>query len=102
VGRRAYEWTYGYYIYVYNNLTATTNVMNESVSICYSCSPMKVMLPSDCVVHTLRCGGDGTAVITADGTMMTCGRNSFNKLGLAERNRGLFSFNFEVSSIIFP
>jgi alpha-tubulin suppressor-like RCC1 family protein len=75
-------------------------VINGSVSICYSCSPMKVTLPNDCVVHTLRCGGDGTAVITADGTVMTCGRNSFNKLGLVERNRGFFSFNFEVSSVI--
>lgn len=60
------------------------------------CSPMKVTLPSDCVVHTLRCGGDGTAVITTDGTLMTCGRNSFNKLGLADGNRGFFSLNFKV------
>lgn len=81
--------------------TATNNVIIGSVSTCYSCSPMKVTLPSDCVVRTLRCGGDGTAVITSDGTLMTCGRNSFNKLGLADYNRGFFSFNFKVSSVIY-
>ena len=57
------------------------------------------MLPNDCVLRTVRCGGDGTAVITTDGVVMTCGRNSYNKLGLADSRRGLFSINFKVSSI---
>jgi alpha-tubulin suppressor-like RCC1 family protein len=61
---------------------------------------MKVTVPSDCVLRTVRCGGDGTAVITTDGVLMTCGRNLFNKLGLADSNRGIFSFNFKVSCII--
>ncbi|XP_021939343.1 serine/threonine-protein kinase Nek8-like isoform X2 [Zootermopsis nevadensis] len=59
------------------------------------CSPVKVTLPNDCVLRTLRCGGDGTAVLTTDGVMMTCGRNSFNKLGLSDSNPGFFSFNFK-------
>jgi alpha-tubulin suppressor-like RCC1 family protein len=61
---------------------------------------MKVTLPTECVVCTLRCGGDGTAVITTDGAMMACGRNSFNKLGLADTSRGFSRFNFKVSFII--
>lgn len=68
--------------------------------MCYSCSPMKVALPRECVVCVLRCGGDGTAVVTTDGSLMACGRNSFNKLGLADTNRGIFSLNLKVSFAI--
>jgi len=61
---------------------------------------MNLTLTNDCVLRTLCCGGDGTAVITTDGVLMTCGRNSFNKLGLTDSNGGIFSFNFKVSLII--
>ncbi|XP_069689683.1 serine/threonine-protein kinase Nek8-like isoform X2 [Periplaneta americana] len=66
------------------------------------CSPTKVALPNDCTLRSVRCGGDGTAVITTDGVMMTCGRNSFNKLGLADNRRGFFSINFknEVEKVL--
>ncbi|KAJ9591396.1 hypothetical protein L9F63_002002, partial [Diploptera punctata] len=59
------------------------------------CSPTAVILPKDCVLRTVRCGGDGTAVITTDGVVMTCGRNSYNKLGLADTRRSFFSINFK-------
>lgn len=68
--------------------------------MCYSCTPMKVTIPNECVVCTLRCGGDGTAVITTDGVMMACGRNSFNKLGLADTDRRFFPFNLKVSFVV--
>lgn len=61
---------------------------------------MKVTLANEYVVCTLRCGGDGTAVITTDGVMMACGRNSFNKLGLMDTDRGFFPFKFKVSFIV--
>jgi len=61
---------------------------------------MKMTLPSDYVVCTLHCGGDGTAVITTDRVMMACGRNTFNKLGLADTDRGFFPFNLKVSFIV--
>jgi alpha-tubulin suppressor-like RCC1 family protein len=62
---------------------------------------MKVAIPNECVVCTLHCGGDGTAVITTDGVLMACGRNLFNKLGLDDTDRGFFPFNLKVSFLVF-
>ncbi|CAG2062106.1 unnamed protein product, partial [Timema podura] len=70
----------------------------SSCLVCQSrggCSPVKVNVPSDCVIRTVRCGGDATAVVTTDGALLMCGRNSGNKLGLAEK-RGLLNINFKV------
>ncbi|XP_063218501.1 serine/threonine-protein kinase Nek8-like [Bacillus rossius redtenbacheri] len=46
------------------------------------CAPAPVGLPGDHVVRTVHCGADATAVVTTEGALLACGRNSCNKLGL--------------------
>ena len=51
-----------------------------------SCRPVKVPLPSDnVVVRDCRCGHDGSALITDVASVLACGNNEHNKLGLNER-----------------
>jgi len=51
-----------------------------------SCQPMKVPLPSDnVVVRECRCGCDGSALITDVASVLACGNNEHNKLGLNQR-----------------
>jgi len=51
-----------------------------------SCRPVKVPLPSDNVaVRDCRCGHDGSALITDVASVLACGNNEHNKLGLNER-----------------
>ncbi|KAJ8870688.1 hypothetical protein PR048_029712 [Dryococelus australis] len=59
------------------------------------CSPAQVSVPSDHVVRTVYCGGDATAVVTTEGVMFACGRNSSNKLGLNHAPR-FFNFSSKV------
>ena len=57
----------------------------HDVHIC-SCQPMKVPLPSDnVVVRECRCGSDGSALITDVASVLACGNNEHNKLGLNQR-----------------
>lgn len=44
----------------------------------------------------VKCGGDGTLLITDQGAMLACGNNTKNKLGLSEGG-GLFSLKLKVS-----
>lgn len=53
-------------------------------------------LPEDVVVTNVKCGGDGTLLITDQGAMLACGRNTRNKLGLSEAG-GFFSMRFKVA-----
>jgi len=47
---------------------------------------MKVPLPSDdVVVRDCRCGYDGSALITDVASVLACGNNEYNKLGLNQR-----------------
>ena len=47
---------------------------------------MKVPLPSENVmVRDCRCGHDGSALITDVASVLACGNNEHNKLGLNER-----------------
>jgi len=51
-----------------------------------SCRPVKVPLPSDnVVVRDCRCGLDGSALLTDVASVLACGNNEHNKLGLNER-----------------
>lgn len=53
-------------------------------------TPQEVNIPDDEMVENVRCGGDGTIFITAQGSLLACGNNARNKLGLNPR-RGLIS-----------
>ncbi|KAF2367178.1 Protein kinase domain [Trinorchestia longiramus] len=54
------------------------------------CVPREVELPEDVVMTNVRCGGDGTILISDQGLMFACGSNTDNKLGLSGTG-GLFS-----------
>jgi len=61
------------------------------MSVC-SCKPMTVPLPSDnVVVRDCRCGYDGSALITDVASVLACGNNEHNKLGLNQRQGFLMS-----------
>ncbi|KAG1706199.1 Serine/threonine-protein kinase Nek9 [Nymphon striatum] len=49
------------------------------------CSPEKINLPTGRKVKRVRCGIDGTMMVTTTGAILSCGLNNFNKLGLNER-----------------
>lgn len=46
---------------------------------------MPVILQPDINIQKVCCGGDGTIILTEEGNMFACGRNTYNKLGLSER-----------------
>ncbi|XP_035231974.1 serine/threonine-protein kinase Nek8-like isoform X3 [Stegodyphus dumicola] len=48
------------------------------------CSPTEIIFPNDVQVVTSYCGYDGTMFITERGTLLACGQNDYNKLGLNE------------------
>jgi len=51
-----------------------------------SCQPMRVPLPSDVVmVRECRCGHDGSVLVTDVASVLACGNNEHNKLGLNQR-----------------
>ncbi|XP_066971420.1 serine/threonine-protein kinase Nek8-like isoform X1 [Macrobrachium rosenbergii] len=58
------------------------------------CLPTEIEIPEDVMVTNVKCGGDGTILITDQGAMLACGRNTRNKLGLNEGG-GLFSMKFK-------
>ncbi|XP_043193950.1 serine/threonine-protein kinase Nek8-like [Amphibalanus amphitrite] len=66
--------------------------------------PQEVTIPDDQVVENVRCGGDGTIFITQQGTLLACGSNERNKLGLNAR-RGLMQSmgrGAEVEKALLP
>jgi len=72
-----------------------------------SCRPVKVPLPSDNVaVRDCRCGHDGSALITDVASVLACGNNEHNKLGLNERQGFLMAmkniFNKVLLQSILP
>ncbi|XP_045610447.2 serine/threonine-protein kinase Nek8 isoform X2 [Procambarus clarkii] len=58
------------------------------------CLPTEIELPEDVVVSNVKCGGDGTLLLTDQGAMLAFGKNTRNKLGLSEGG-GLFSIKFK-------
>ncbi|XP_018009884.1 serine/threonine-protein kinase Nek8-like [Hyalella azteca] len=54
------------------------------------CVPREVEVPGDAVMTNVRCGGDGTILISDQGLMYACGNNAHNKLGLSDAG-GLFN-----------
>ena len=50
-----------------------------------SCEPMQVVLSDSVCVRDVRCGKDGTMLLTDVGSVLACGNNEFNKLGLNAR-----------------
>ena len=66
--------------------------------------PQEVTIPEDQVVENVRCGGDGTIFITQQGSLLACGSNARNKLGLNAR-RGLMQSvgrGAEVEKALLP
>ncbi|XP_063884250.1 serine/threonine-protein kinase Nek8-like isoform X1 [Scylla paramamosain] len=59
-----------------------------------ACHPTEIELPLEVVVTSVRCGGDGTLLVTDQGGLLACGNNTYNKLGLNQAP-GLFSINFK-------
>ncbi|XP_072134252.1 uncharacterized protein [Mobula birostris] len=53
-----------------------------------SCLPMKVTFEEQIFIKDVKCGLDGTMFLTDTGSLLACGNNQYNKLGLNER-RGL-------------
>ncbi|XP_077970155.1 uncharacterized protein LOC120331911 [Styela clava] len=53
-----------------------TNILEE---------PTEVPIQEGVAIRDIRCGPDGTMFITEVGTLLACGNNKFNKLGLNER-----------------
>ncbi|GFT47521.1 hypothetical protein NPIL_194351 [Nephila pilipes] len=49
------------------------------------CSPMEILLPNDVHVVKSFCGYDGTMFLTERGTLLACGQNDYNKLGMNEQ-----------------
>ncbi|XP_048418462.2 uncharacterized protein LOC125467089 isoform X1 [Stegostoma tigrinum] len=52
------------------------------------CSPMEVSFEKQIFVRDVKCGVDGTMFLTDADSVLACGNNQYNKLGLNER-RGL-------------
>ena len=46
---------------------------------------MQVVLSDSVCVRDVRCGKDGTMLLTDVGSVLACGNNEFNKLGLNAR-----------------
>ncbi|CAL4067725.1 unnamed protein product, partial [Meganyctiphanes norvegica] len=67
------------------------------------CVPTEVAVPDDVFITNVKCGGDGTILITDQGVMLACGHNTRNKLGLSEGG-GLFSMKLkkEVEQALIP
>ncbi|KAA0198977.1 hypothetical protein HAZT_HAZT010765 [Hyalella azteca] len=59
------------------------------------CVPREVEVPGDAVMTNVRCGGDGTILISDQGLMYACGNNAHNKLGLSDAG-GLFNIKQKV------
>ncbi|XP_062922107.1 uncharacterized protein LOC134355712 isoform X4 [Mobula hypostoma] len=53
-----------------------------------SCLPIKVTFEEQIFIKDVKCGLDGTMFLTDTGSLLACGNNQYNKLGLNER-RGL-------------
>ncbi|KAG8194177.1 hypothetical protein JTE90_002382 [Oedothorax gibbosus] len=49
------------------------------------CLPMEIQLPNDVQVVKSFCGYDGSMFITERGTLLACGQNDYNKLGMNEQ-----------------
>ena len=51
----------------------------------FRCQPTEVMLTDNVCVRDVRCGVDGTMLLTDVGSVLACGNNEYNKLGLNQR-----------------
>lgn len=51
----------------------------------YRCTPQQVTFSDTVMVRDVRCGPDGTMLLTDVGSVLACGNNEHNKLGLNNR-----------------
>ncbi len=51
----------------------------------FSCQPTEVSFTETVFVRDVRCGRDGTMLMTDVGSVLACGNNEHNKLGLNQR-----------------
>ncbi|XP_049779795.1 serine/threonine-protein kinase Nek8 [Schistocerca cancellata] len=64
------------------------------------CEPQQVPLPRETVVRSVHTGVDCTAIITTDGFLLSCGRNTHDKLGFSvKENDGKILLLKRVKSI---
>ncbi|KAF8788694.1 Serine/threonine-protein kinase Nek8 like protein [Argiope bruennichi] len=65
-----------------------------------SCSPMEILLPNDVHVVKSFCGYDGTIFLTERGTLLACGQNDYNKLGMNEQKGFLLQMKQFIAKMV--
>ena len=66
-----------------------------------SCSPTQVILPNDVRVMSSYCGYDGSMFITERGSLLACGLNNYNKLGLNEHRGFLLQMKQFIAKVCY-
>ncbi len=66
-----------------------------------SCQPAQVTLPDKLCVRDVRCGRDGSMLLTDVGSVLACGNNEFNKLGLNARQGFLMAMKNIFNKVRF-
>ena len=71
--------------------------------MCCRCQPVEVVLSEAALVRDVRCGVDGTMLFTEVGSVLACGNNEYNKLGLNQRQGFLMAMKniFNKVSLYF-
>ena len=73
------------------------NVVNLSF---LSCQPMEVSFSEKVFVRSCRCGNDGTMLLTDERSLLACGNNEYNKLGLNQRQGFLMSMKLRFNKVL--
>lgn len=68
-------------------------------NLLFSCSPTQVVLPNDVRIVRSYCGYDGSMFITERGSLLACGMNSYNKLGLNEQKGFLLQMKQFIAKV---
>ena len=63
---------------------------------------MQVVLSDSVCVRDVRCGKDGTMLLTDVGSVLACGNNEFNKLGLNARQGFLMAMKNIFTKVGMP
>ncbi len=66
------------------------------------CQPMEVSFDEPVIVKKCYCGQDGTMLLTDVGSVLACGNNEFNKLGLNQRAGFLMAMKNMFNKIEVP
>ena len=69
--------------------------------IYFSCEPMQVVFTDSVCVRDVRCGRDGTMLLTDVGSVLACGNNEYNKLGLNARQGFLMAMKNIFTKVRF-